>query len=91
MIEVRIVPDEGDPYDLTVTSRDVMAWERTTKGMTFAKFQEQFSMTHLYNLAYRAAMRTRKFTGTLDDFESTVDIDLLEGDSDETDPTSRGA
>ena len=75
---------------MTITSRDIAAWERVTKGMTFAKFQEQLSMAHLYDLTHRAARRTRVYDGTLAEFESSVDLDLVDGD-DEANPTSAGA
>ncbi|PWW50266.1 hypothetical protein [Actinokineospora spheciospongiae] len=94
MIDLHVVPDEGEPYNLHITSRDIMAWERVTKGMTFAKLQENMSFTHLYNLAHRAASRSGKFSGTRDEFEASADLDIMEEDdeeSDSADPTHAGA
>jgi hypothetical protein len=93
MMEIRVVPDGGEPYDLTITSRDILAWEKVHKGMTFAKFQENINMGHLYDLAHRAATRTRVFSGNLRDFEESHDIDFLEDeeDSGSADPTNAGA
>lgn len=84
MIDVRITPDEGDPYDLNISSRVIMAWERANKDVSFQQFMERMNFTHLYDLAHRAAFRAKKFTGTLQEFEETVDIDILkEGDAEE--------
>lgn len=90
MIEIRVVPDDGAPYDVTVTTRDILAWERVHKGVKFAQIQENMTMAHLYDLAHRAATRTRQYSGNLAQFEDGNDLELLE-DSGSADPTRPGA
>jgi hypothetical protein len=63
VIDLKVIPDDGDPYVLNVTSRDVMGWERVTKGASFQSLGETLNFTHLYALGHRAAKRTRVFDG----------------------------
>lgn len=87
MIEVEVRPDEGDNYTVTITSRDVRAWEKAGRGRKL-DVEGGVSFTALYELTWRAAKRGGKFEGALTDFEDTNDIEPL-GES-EVDPTSGG-
>jgi hypothetical protein len=90
-MDLKVLPDDGEPYDLVVKSRDILAWERVTKGMTFSKLQDDLNMGHVYNLAWRAASRTRKFAGTLEDFEENHDIDIVVPDDEDGGPNPTNA
>jgi len=83
----KIAPDDGEPFTVTATARDVLTWERTTKGRTFGAMSDSASlrMEDLYKLAWIASCRTGRWQGTLPDFERTVDVDLV--DEEEPDPT----
>ncbi|MCM4080409.1 hypothetical protein [Paractinoplanes hotanensis] len=89
MIKLKIMPDEGDAYELAATSRDIAKWERTNKGASLAKLQADMHATDLYKIAYNAAVRTGQFDGTAKDFEESCDLDEL--DEDEVDPTQSAA
>lgn len=93
MMDLRVEPIDGsEPYDLKVKSRDILAWEKVTKGMTFAKLQEELNMRHVYNLAWRAAKRTGKFDDDLAAFEELHDVEFLDDDEDDgSDPTNAAA
>lgn len=90
MMDLLIKPDDEEEYPLTITSRDILAWERVTKGMTFAKLQQDMNMGHIYNLAHRAATRRRLYSGSLEEFEAVTDIDIV-ADQEPVDPTNQGA
>lgn len=90
-MDLKVTPEGGETYDLTIKSRDILAWERVTKGMTFAKLQQELNMAHVYNLAWRAASRTRVFSGTLAEFEESHDIDIVEGDDEDGGPRPTNA
>lgn len=87
MITLKVVPDNGEAFTVTATSRDIVAWERTHKGAKFANL-ESATMTDLYALAYFAAVRKGLFSGTEKDFSDSVDIEPV-GEEDPN-PTKRG-
>lgn len=86
MFDFKVVPDDGDPYDLTADSRDVYMWERTTKGKNLVSLRDSLAMGDLYRLAHLAASRTGKFAGTFDEFVADCAIDLQD-EEEEPDPT----
>lgn len=90
MIEVKITPDDGEPYRLDILSRDVLVWERTGKGRSFGTLMDDISMVAVYHLAWIAARRLGHFSGDLKVFEETCEVDM-ETDDEETagepDPT----
>jgi hypothetical protein len=90
MIRLKIMPDSAEPFEVTATTRDIVKWEKTTKGATFAAFQAEQKITDLYKIAFYAALRHGLYTGTLADFEDGVDLDILD-DEDEPDPTRSAA
>jgi hypothetical protein len=85
MISFLVTPDDGEPYKVTATSRDIHQWERTTKGATFAGLMESMSMVHMYSIAYFASKRRGLFEGSAKDFEAQCDITPEGGDA--PDPT----
>jgi hypothetical protein len=87
LITLKVVPDNGEEYTVTATSRDVVMWEKTHKGAKFANL-ESAGMADLYALAFFAAERTGKFAGTEAEFCKLVDIEPV-ADEDLT-PTKRG-
>jgi hypothetical protein len=88
MFKFRAIPDSGDAIDIESSTRDILKWERTTKGASASQLQEP-SFTALYKIAWIAATRHGKFSGTLAEFEETFDIDTEP--EDEPDPTQSAA
>ena len=89
MFTVTVTPDGGDAYDVTATSRDVMAWEKGGKGRSLGRLAENASITDVVALAYLAAYRQGRFSGTREEFEATCDVELQAPDE-EAGPTRRG-
>ena len=90
MIRFKVKPEDGDPYEIEATSRDVFTWERTNRtGKVFADLADRQSMVDMYHVAYVTARRLGLFTGTQADFESTCDLDEMEGNAENktADPT----
>jgi len=64
-----ITPDEGDPYEVTCDSRDVLKWEDAKPGRKAADLVTgQYGIRDFYGLAYPAAKRAGRFDGTEKDF-----------------------
>lgn len=84
MIDFGITPDGGNHYKVTATARDILAWEKRT-GKSWSLIRDGLPMGDLYNIAHVASLRQGMFSGNLDEFEKTVDIDP--GGNDEPDPT----
>lgn len=83
-----VTPDGGETFDLAATSRDVLNWEKTTKGASLGKFENEPSLVDIYKIAHFAAIRTQRFTGSLAEFEQSHDIEFdSEEDSEPEDPT----
>lgn len=91
MIPLRVIPDEGDPIDIDVTSRDVLRWERSGRGKTLKSFEQNPTMAAMYELAHTHLLRTKQFAGDLDELMATVDIEELADEAEEgegsADPT----
>lgn len=88
MFTFTVVPDNGEPFQATATSRDVVIWEKLGKGRSMSRVAQEPTMGDLYSLAHVAARRLQLFTGTLEEFEHSVDIDF-EGEDEAPDPTQR--
>jgi hypothetical protein len=91
MITLDITPDDGEPYRVVATSRDIAWWERTTRGASFAKLQEDMHMTDLYKIAWRASTRLGLFEGSQADFADSCDLKQDDDDPADSDPTTPGA
>lgn len=89
MFEFKITPEHGDSFEVTATSRDVLVWEKTTKGRTMKSLRDDLAINDLYKIAHLASKRQQLFTGTLQEFEETCDLDFEE--EEEPDPTQSGA
>ncbi|MFI6160393.1 hypothetical protein ACIA59_10635 [Micromonospora haikouensis] len=85
MFDFKIKPDEGDEFELTAGSRDVLVWEKTTKGATFGSIAQGLRITDMYKIAWISAKRQNMFDGTLAEFESSVELEFEENE--EPDPT----
>lgn len=92
MLNLKIIPDDGEPFAVVATSRDIAKWEKTTKGATFAGFQAEQKLSDLYKIAFFACVRRGLWPRTLGEFENTVDLDIIDDDEDsEPDPTRSAA
>lgn len=89
MMEFTVLPDNEDPYKVTATSRDVYVWEKVTKN-SLGTLGSNVTMTAMFQLAHIAAKRQHLFTGSLDDFVASNDIDF-EAEIQDADPTPPGA
>lgn len=92
MMTFEVTPDDGDTYRLEAGSRDVLTWEKAGKGRSFGQLGsgESMRMEHLYGLAYYAARRQGLFTGSLAEWEQSVELMPVKDDDDEegtVDPT----
>lgn len=94
MITLTITPDNGEPYQVTATSRDVFAWEKTTKGnKSFVDLINEPTMVDLYRVAHLACWRQGLFTGNQADFEATCEVTggVDDEEDEEPDPTQSAA
>ncbi|MGH3986923.1 MAG: hypothetical protein ACRDTZ_06350 [Pseudonocardiaceae bacterium] len=90
MFTFRIIPDDGESYDLTVTSRDVVKWEKIDHTHTISRLEASPSITDLYSVTHVAAKRKGLFRGVLAEWETSVDLEPL-ADPAASDPTPPGA
>jgi hypothetical protein len=83
-VTFEVTPDGGDPYRLTVDTRDMYTWEKTTqnKAITLQQAMEELRLVELYRMAWIAARRQGMYSGTLDEFAATH---LVEPTGDEDD------
>lgn len=87
MHHFEVTPDGGDPYRVSTASRDVLQWERTTKGASLSDLLARPNMTDLYKLAWLASKREGHFGGTVKDFEDRCELELVDAEDEEPDPT----
>lgn len=91
MITFKLDPDDGEPYELVAHSRDVLLWEKGAKGRSFGQFGDNPNMIDMYGMAFVAARRQGLFSGTLQEFEQTIDVLPVDDDEEsEPDPTDEG-
>jgi hypothetical protein len=83
MIKAKVTPDDGDPYIVKACSRDVATWERTNKGASLHQLQSEVRMTDVYKIVHIALTRQQLFTGTLKEFQDTVDLTILDADDED--------
>jgi len=91
MFTFTVAPDNADEYQVTVGPRDIVKWERTVKGASLVKLQQDVHYEDLYHLAYLASKRQGLFAGSYELFEETVDITLFDEDDEESFPTKQAA
>lgn len=89
MITFKLKPDSGDEFEVEATTRDVLMWEKTTKGASFGQFADEASLklADLYKVAWLASKRQSLITADmpLKEFEDSHDLDFDMGE--EPDPT----
>jgi hypothetical protein len=93
MFTVTVTPDGGEPFDVEITSRDGLKWERARKGRSISQFTENPSLEAMYSLTYVAVQRDGRFTGDIREFEEQCDIDKHPESEDEAEgenPTPSG-
>jgi hypothetical protein len=93
MITLLVTPDGGDPYKVTATSRDVLMWEKTTKGeKSFVDLINEPNLTDLYRVAHLACFRQGLFTGNYQAFEDSCEVTGTgDMEDEEPDPTQSAA
>ncbi len=77
-------PDGGAEFEVRATSRDIVTWEKTSQGRTFADLGRP-AMSDFYGISYLAAKRQGLFEGNRKEWDTSVDIDVEEDQ--EPDPT----
>ena len=87
MFTFTVSPDNGEPYDLTVTSRDVVMWEKIDRNHTINRLETNPSMKDLYSVTHVAAKRRNLFPGVLAEWETSVDLEPKAPDPHASDPT----
>lgn len=90
MITFHLTNDEGVELDVTARPRDILQWEKTTKGAKFSDFEKGIELSTLYSVAFMAARRQ----GLVEDknlAEFEANWDCLPTGEDETDPTPEAA
>lgn len=94
MITFKVTPDDGAPYKVTATSRDVLTWEKTTRDKTFNDFLENPDYPNAFKLAHFACWRQGLYKGSLAEFEKTCEVVGVGADEEEEegepDPTQAG-
>lgn len=91
---IKITPDDGEPYELKVTARDALLWERTGKdNPSILAYLSYPSMIEAYRLAHIVAKREQRFDGSLKEFEASHELALVTMMSadEEPDPTQSAA
>jgi len=86
-----IRPDGQPPFRAVGSSRDISTWEKTTKGASLGKLQEDMSVTALYQIAFHTCRRQGLWAGTLAEFEANCDIDNIDDDDQDDDDPSPSA
>lgn len=94
MITLQVTPDDAEPYEVTATSRDVLMWEKTTKGnRSFVDLVQSPNLVDLYKVAHLASHRQGLFTGPYADFEASCEVTGVPDaeEDEEPDPTRPAA
>jgi hypothetical protein len=95
MFTFTVEPDNGDPYEVTAKSRDLVRWEKLGGGRSLGKFEHNASMAWITEIAHVASVRQGLYSGSRDSFLTEVDVALHqqkkpapdgEGESDPTQP-----
>lgn len=83
MFSAKITPPDGEQYDLTADSRDVIEWELSDRKRYMGQLQERTSMVAIGELLYFAARREGRYSGAPRDFITSHIIDLKDSGGDE--------
>ena len=85
MIEFKVKLESGEDFEVAATSRDLLMWEKTTKGASLKTLMDDPKMIDMYKLAHFASRRAGFFAGTLAEFEDGAVLEFEVPD--EPDPT----
>ncbi|MGA6164308.1 hypothetical protein [Amycolatopsis magusensis] len=85
MITFKLKDDTAETQEVTATTRDILNWERTTKGKSFGGLMDNQEIGDFYKIAFFAAKRTIGFAGTQQEFEQRYDLEFEV--EEEADPT----
>lgn len=85
MFNFVVQPDEGDKFEVTADSRDVLVWERQKSGRSVAKLLAETHIADAYGLAYIASKRLGHIDCSPKEFEEQHRLIL--GQEPEPDPT----
>jgi len=91
MFTFNVAPDNGNEYQVTVGPRDILKWERTVKGASLIKLQQNMQYEDLYHIAYLASVRQGLFAGSFELFTETVDLTMADDEDEESFPTNQAA
>lgn len=93
MLDFTVKYDSGEQFEVTADSRDVVVFERTSKGRTLNDLIEGKSFTDMYRLAWIASKRQGLITTDLATFEKDAVLELGDDDdeTEEADPTRTAA
>lgn len=81
MFNITVTPDNGNPYEVSVSQRDVLKWEKADSSRSISRAQEEgLRLADLYELAYHASVRTNNFKGTQAKFENEHELEFEEAD-----------
>ena len=90
MFSFRVIPDSGEAYNLEVTSRDIVFWEKIDRTHTVTRLENDPRMTDIYSVTHVAARRQGLFSGMLAEWETSVDLDPIIDNAPAPDPTQPG-
>lgn len=92
MFTFHVTPDSGEPYDLTVKSRDIVFWEKIDRTHTVTRLEHEPRITDIYSVTHVAAKRQGFFSGTLAEWETSVDLEepTTQPVAEPADPTQPG-
>jgi hypothetical protein len=91
VITLKVTPDGEEPYTVTATSRDVLLWEKSTKDKSFVDLVQAPTLVDLYRVAHIASHRQGLFAGNYATFEQTCEVNGIDEDDPEPDPTQSAA
>lgn len=98
MFTLKVVPDDGEPFEIETTSRDIVAWESggtRQNPRSIGSLSDNLRMTDITDLAWFAADRRGLTELDIREWRKAVDIDITskpgddeeEGDGEGLDPT----
>jgi hypothetical protein len=89
MFEFKVTPDEGEAFDVSADSRDVLAWEKRGQGRALHVISSAMRLVHMYEIAHMASRRQGLTSLNEADFQTSCVIEIQEPR--EPDPTNPAA
>jgi hypothetical protein len=99
MFTLKVMPDDGEPFEIETASRDIVAWESggtRQNPRSIGSLSDNLRMTDITDLAWFAADRRGLTELDIREWRKAVDIDITskpgddrdeEGDGEGLDPT----